>query len=240
MTTKTSLFSVLITQLLFSTALYSLPAPGADFTKKVTEETKKAEEGMKAPPAPTPGRIIHSQSQASSTSTQTTENSGSTKAPVIWTDRYTDGSQKPNSTSTSGGQNSNVQTHEPSWSDMQGQHKMNNNKKKHHGGDQNQFGNVLTGDYSYTPSPFHNHSASHQMANTSYDGAPILYHKPKSMSDTGDWHKMNKNSASHKMANTSYDGAPILYHKPKSTSDAGDWHKMNKNEHHHHHDSNWR
>src|SRR5207249_8940105 len=125
-------------------------------------------------PASKPG----AQSEASSTSTQ------KTNMPFTFYDRYTGGSQKPNSTSTSGAQSSSVETHESSWSDRQGQHKKNKkNKKKHHDDDQDQFDNVLIGDYQQVPSQSHSHSASDKTANSTYDGPPVLYNKPKPTSD---------------------------------------------------------
>jgi hypothetical protein len=219
--------------------------PGPDDYKKLKDAVDKAAASSKAgalPAAPAPDDVnkavnaakgnpdLSSKSNASSTSTQTTNN-----APYTFYDRYTPGSQKPNSTSTSGAQSSSVETHESSWSDMQGQHKKNKkNKKKHHHDDQDQFDNVLIGDYSHAPSPSHSHSASHKTADSTYDGSPVLYNKPKPTSETEDWHKKNKNEHHH------HDGDG---REDKAKPQGQDWLYLNlpkdgtaKKKHHHHGD----
>ena len=259
--------TVLITEVLFSTAVYSLPGPddykklqdevnkaaakptprsvvpGPEDYKMLQDEVNKAAASSKAgalPAAPAPDDVNKavnaakgnpdqsSKSEASSTSTQTTN------LPYTFYDRYTPGSQKPNSTSTSGAQSSSVETHESSWSDMQGQHKKNKNKKKHHDDDQDQFDNVLIGDYQQVPSQSHSHSASHKTADSTYDGSPVLYNKPKPTSDTEDWHKKNKNEHHHhdgdgRKDNAKPQGQDWLYlNLPKDGTD--------KKKHHHHGD----
>jgi hypothetical protein len=190
MKTTTSLLSSLITALLLGTALtvaaidFSVPAIPDSLTN-IQKDIDKASATPQANPGPTAGHSIRSKPETSPTPTQTTKNTGSSEVlPYTFYDRYTAESQKPNSTSTSGAQSSSVETHESSWSDMQGQHKKNKkNKKKQHDDDQDQFDNVLTGDYSHAPSPSQSHSTSHKTANSTYDGSPVLYNKPKPASD---------------------------------------------------------
>jgi hypothetical protein len=171
--------------------------PGPDDFKKTADDVKKATASSNAGTLPTAPAPEDVNKAVEAAKGNPAQSSN---APYQFYDRYTDGSQRRDPLPTTW--NTRYQAgSQQSTSNTGDWHKKNKkNKKKHHDDNQDQ-------------------------ANSTYDGSPILYNKPKPTSDTEDWHKKNKNEHHHhEVSNSTYDGSPILYNKPKPTSDQ-QWNK---------------